>query len=69
LEVERVEAAGESSSVETADAMIESLSLESADQDRPSSSRVTMKSFQSHSLRKGDMGGRKKSLIKKKKHM
>jgi hypothetical protein len=69
LEEDGVEAAGESSSVETADTMIESLSLETTDQDQPSSSRVTMKSFQSRSLKKGDICGRKKRVIRKKKYI
>lgn len=60
------EAAGDGSSEETADDMIESLSLEATDENQPSSSRVTMKSFQSHSLKKGDARGKKKRATKKK---
>ncbi|XP_021926363.1 periodic tryptophan protein 1 homolog isoform X2 [Zootermopsis nevadensis] len=60
------EAAGDGSSEETADDMIESLSLETTDENQPSSSRVTMKSFQSHSLKKGDARGKKKRATKKK---
>lgn len=58
-----VEAAGDSTAVETADAMIKSLSLETAVEDQPSSSRVTTKTFQSSHIK----SGRKKLMRKKKK--
>lgn len=58
-----VEAAGDSTAVETADAMIKSLSLETAVEDQPGSSRVTMKTFQSGHIK----SGRKKRMRKKKK--
>lgn len=58
-----VEAAGDSTSMETAGAMIKSLSLETAVEDQPSSSRVTMKTFRSSRIK----SGRKKLMRKKKK--
>lgn len=58
-----VEAVEDSTAIETADAMIESLSLATAGEDQPSSSRVTMKTFQSSRFK----SGRKKLMIKKKK--
>jgi hypothetical protein len=58
-----VEAAGDSTAMETADAMIKSLSLETAAEDQPSSSRVTTKTFQSSHIK----SGRKKLMRKKKK--
>jgi hypothetical protein len=64
---EGMEGDGGSTSVEMADDMIESLSLETKDQDQPSSSRVTMKTFQSSHLKNRHMHGRKKGMIKKKK--
>jgi hypothetical protein len=67
LEHEGGEAAGENTtSVEMDDAMIESLSLETTDHEQPSSSRVTMKSFQSRGMKNGDAHGRKKRKLKKK---
>ncbi|PNF40490.1 putative periodic tryptophan protein 1 [Cryptotermes secundus] len=64
---ERREGGGGSTSVEMADDMIESLSLESKDQDQPSSSRVTMKTFQSSHLKNRHIHRRKRGMIKKKK--
>jgi hypothetical protein len=64
---EGMEGAGGSTSVEMADGMIESLSLETKDQDQPGSSRVTMKTFQSSHLKNRHIHGRKKWMIKKKK--
>jgi hypothetical protein len=58
-----VEAAGDSTAMETADAMIKSLSLENEVEDQPSSSRVTTKTFQSGHIK----SGRKKLMRKKKK--
>ena len=58
-----VETAGDSTAMETADAMIESLSLETAGEDQPSSSAVPTKTFQSSHFK----SGRKKLRIKKKK--
>jgi hypothetical protein len=64
---ERTESAGGSTSVEMADNMFEYLSLESRDEDRPSSSRVTTKTFQPSRLKKRHIHGRKKRMIKKNK--
>jgi hypothetical protein len=55
--------AGDSTAMETAHAMIGSLSLETAGEDQPSSSRVTTKKFQSSRFK----SGRKKQKIKNKK--
>jgi hypothetical protein len=60
---EGVEAAGDSTAMETAGAMINSLSLETAVEDQPSSSRVTRKTFQSSHIK----SGRNKLMRKKKK--
>jgi hypothetical protein len=62
-----MEGAGGSTSMEIADNMIESLSLETKDQDQPSSSKVTMKTFQSNNLKNRHVRGRKKGIIKKNK--
>lgn len=64
---EGMEGGGGSTSVEMADNMIESLSLETKDRDQPSSSRVTMKTFQSSHLKNRHVRGRKKGMLKKKK--
>jgi hypothetical protein len=58
-----MEAAGDSTAMKTADAMIKSLSLETAVEDQPGSSRVTVKTFQSSHIK----SGRKKRMRKKKK--
>jgi hypothetical protein len=58
-----LEAAGDSTAMEAADAMIKSLSLETAGENQPSTSRVTSKTFQSSRFK----SGRKKLMIKKKK--
>jgi hypothetical protein len=62
-----VETVGGSTSVEAADAMIESLSLETKVQDQPSTTKITMKSFQSNHLKNGDKRRQKKQMMKKKK--
>jgi hypothetical protein len=58
-----VEAAGDSTALETAGALIKSLSLETASEDQPSSSMATKKTFQSSRFK----NGKKKRMIKKKK--
>jgi len=58
-----VEAAGDSTAMETTGAMIKSLSLETAVEDEPSSSRVTTKTFRPNHIK----SGRKKPMRKKKK--
>jgi hypothetical protein len=58
-----VETAGDDTAMETADAMIKSLSLETAGEDQPSSSITTKKTFQSSRFK----SGKKKRMIKKKK--
>ncbi|KAJ4442986.1 hypothetical protein ANN_04634, partial [Periplaneta americana] len=67
-EEEEVESAEESSAMETADAMFESLSLDTSDQPQPSTSTVTMKNFQSSGLKNKEkaFGGKKKKFKKKK---